>query len=48
MKPQPRVQRVIPTFMAHPRRQPADDPWTDVAVVAWSIAFLLLIFWIAR
>jgi len=46
-RPQPRVQRVIPVFMAYPRRQPADDPWQDVAAVAWSIAFLLLIVLLA-
>jgi len=48
MKPQPKVQRVIPTFMAHPRRQrPTSDLWPDVAVIGWAIAALLFCYLVA-
>jgi len=42
-----REPRVIRPWMAYPRRQLADSAWTDVAAVAWSIAFLLLIVLLA-
>jgi hypothetical protein len=44
----------IPRWMAvrqQPRRlrraEPADSAWTDVAAIAWCIAALLLIYWLA-
>ena len=54
MKPRPIVQRHVrrepPVWMAIPpgmRRQPPDNPWLDVAVIGWGIAFLLFIYWMA-
>jgi hypothetical protein len=44
----------IPRWMAvrqQPRRlrrpEPADSAWTDVAAIAWCIAALLAVFWLA-
>jgi len=49
MKPQPRVQRPIPTFMAFPPRQrPApDSAWRDALMVALAIALLLFVYLVA-
>jgi hypothetical protein len=33
--------------MAHRLTQQPDDPWQDVAAVAWSVALLLLIVLLA-
>jgi hypothetical protein len=48
-RPQPRVQRHIPSWMAHPARQPAprDNPWLDAAVVGWCVVALGVIYVIA-
>lgn len=50
MKPQPKVQRHIPRYMAYPPRGHGylpDRAMNDVAVIAWSIALLLFIYWVA-
>ena len=48
MKPQPKVQRHIPRYMAYPsRRQRRDSAMENVAVIAWAIAFLMFIYWVA-
>ena len=48
-RPQPKVQRVIPTFMAYPRRQqPApDSAWTSAAIVGWAVTLLGVVYVIA-
>lgn len=46
-RPQPKVQRVIPTFMAVPKRQQRSDLWPDVAVISWAIAALLFCYLVA-
>lgn len=49
-RPQPKVQRHIPRYMAYPPRghyYRPDKAMNDVAVIAWSIAFLLFIYWVA-
>ena len=50
-RPEPRVQRPIPYFMAWPpldrRQQRPDSAWRDALVVGLAIAFLLLIYLLA-
>lgn len=50
MKPQPKVQRHIPRYMAYPPRGGRylpDRAMTDAAVVAWGVVLFLFIYWVA-
>lgn len=48
-RPQPKVQRRIPVWMAYPaRRRPApDSAYRDALVVGLGIAFLALVYLLA-
>jgi hypothetical protein len=47
MKPQPRVQRHVPKYMAYPPRYQEDSAMRDAAVIAWAIVLLLVMYLVA-
>ncbi len=47
---QPRVQRPIPSWMAHPRRSPVPAPdsvYRDALIVGLAILLLISCWWLA-